>query len=139
MGQNGRYVLYYVRKNPVCVTNLGPSTHLINALKKAPYKLAEDWEGNLYCGITVDWNHEERYLDISMPNYIPKILQQLNQEKPSKPQHSPHLAPPWIYGVVAHNTVLDDKMPKLCAKILNGIQRVIRGVLYCLFPMKWVG
>ena len=48
--------------------------HLIRALKK-DYKLAENWEGNLYCGITLDWNYEEQYLDISMPRFIPKMLQ----------------------------------------------------------------
>ena len=47
--------------------------HLIRALEK-DYKLAEDWEGKIYCGTTLDWNYKEGYLNISMPNYIPTMI-----------------------------------------------------------------
>ncbi len=30
--------------------------HLINSLKE-DYKLTKDWTGNLYCGISLNWNH----------------------------------------------------------------------------------
>eukprot|EP00804_Cyclotella_cryptica_P011147 CCRYP_020833-RA/>CCRYP_020833-RA protein AED:0.43 eAED:0.43 QI:0/0/0/1/0/0/2/0/225 len=40
--------------------------HLIDTLKKN-YKLAEDWSGDLYCGITLDWDYKKRTLDISLP------------------------------------------------------------------------
>jgi hypothetical protein len=30
--------------------------HLIDTLKKW-YKLAEDWEGKIYCGINLDWHY----------------------------------------------------------------------------------
>ena len=33
--------------------------HLANSLKNA-YKLAEDWIGSLYCGITLKWNYNRR-------------------------------------------------------------------------------
>jgi hypothetical protein len=63
--------------------------HLPKALKschKIPgdrYEVEEDWEGNLFCGITLDWHYGTgdpsdrvgRYLDtISMGKYIPKLL-----------------------------------------------------------------
>ena len=57
--------------------------HLLHVLKK-DYKLVEDWKGKIYCRITLDWNYEERYLDISMPRYIPKILQRFDHKKPTK-------------------------------------------------------
>lgn len=47
--------------------------HLIDTLKMW-YQLAEDWEGNIYCGINLDWNYDKRYLDISIPFYIQKVL-----------------------------------------------------------------
>ena len=31
--------------------------HLVDALKKCTYQLEDDWEGKLYCGITLDWNY----------------------------------------------------------------------------------
>ena len=45
--------------------------HLIAALKQT-YNLKEDWNGELYCDITIKWNYKENYLDISMPNYVRK-------------------------------------------------------------------
>ena len=50
------------------------------------YKTSIDWEGSLYCEITLDWNYEERYLDISMPGYVTKVLQRFQHDKPAKPQ-----------------------------------------------------
>ena len=47
--------------------------HLLGVLKEF-YKMEEDWTGSLYCGITLDWNYEKQYVDISMPNYVPKQL-----------------------------------------------------------------
>jgi len=48
--------------------------HLINCLKTDTYKLTEDWEGDLYCGISLRWDYAKRRLDISMPGYIKKQL-----------------------------------------------------------------
>ena len=31
--------------------------HLINCLKMETYKLTEDWEGGLYCGILLQWDY----------------------------------------------------------------------------------
>ena len=40
--------------------------HLIAALKE-DYTVSEDWEGKIYCGINLEWNYREKYVDISMP------------------------------------------------------------------------
>ena len=62
--------------------------HLITALKTDhkktgdAYEVEVDWKGDLFCGITLDWNYGTgnpsdrlgRYLDISMKRYIPKLL-----------------------------------------------------------------
>ena len=45
--------------------------HVMTALKQH-YKMDEVWEGGLYCGITLKWNYEKGYIDISMPNYVQK-------------------------------------------------------------------
>lgn len=62
--------------------------HLVDTLKKY-YKLAEDWKGDLYCGITLDWDYENRTLDISLPGYIKKVLQRFSHKTPAKPQQCP--------------------------------------------------
>ena len=46
--------------------------HLIKAIKDEGYKLEVDWSGTRYCGITLDWDYDERTLVISMPGYVQK-------------------------------------------------------------------
>ena len=57
--------------------------HLVKSLKNA-YKLAKDWTGGLYCGITLKWNYnrKDRWLEISMLGYIEKKLSQYNHPTP---------------------------------------------------------
>ncbi len=38
--------------------------------------LAKDWMGNLYCGIQLDWDYAGQAVNISMPGYIKKKLQE---------------------------------------------------------------
>ena len=40
---------------------------LIKTLRKHYDSITEDWDGNLYCGIKLDWDYVNRSLDISMP------------------------------------------------------------------------
>jgi hypothetical protein len=40
-----------------------PMQHLIDALQ-ADYELTIDWEGTLYCGLTIDWHYAEGYVDV---------------------------------------------------------------------------
>jgi hypothetical protein len=34
------------------------------------YKCSQDWSGNWYIGLTLDWNYDKCYVDLSMPGYI---------------------------------------------------------------------
>ena len=43
--------------------------HLVASLK-TKYKLVEDWDGDLYCGIKLHWDYTARTLDMSMPGYV---------------------------------------------------------------------
>jgi hypothetical protein len=45
--------------------------HLIGAIKLT-YTLTKDWTGNVYCGIALDWDYNNRTVNISMPGYIKK-------------------------------------------------------------------
>ena len=58
--------------------------HLIKTVKKH-YEIATDWDGDLYCGIKLDWNYDQRYLDISMPGYVKRLLNKFKHNKPDKP------------------------------------------------------
>ena len=43
--------------------------HLLSALRE-DYVIEVDREGKLYCKITLDWDYEKSYVDISMPGYV---------------------------------------------------------------------
>jgi hypothetical protein len=49
--------------------------HLKKVLKMH-YKLACDWRGTGYIGITLDWDYKKRQVHLSMPNYVKKALKQ---------------------------------------------------------------
>jgi hypothetical protein len=67
--------------------------HLIASIKKT-YTLTKDWTGNVYCGIKLRWDYENCTVDISMPGYIKKKLQEFEHATPTKPQHCPYSPAP---------------------------------------------
>jgi hypothetical protein len=103
--------------------------HLIRCIKET-YKVTEDWTGDLYCGITLKWNYDERWLDISMPGYIKKLLLKYKHCMPTKPQHCPYAPAPKQYGAKAQAPLLVDISPKLSPEEIKEIQRVIGSILY---------
>jgi hypothetical protein len=63
--------------------------HLRDTLKK-DYVITKDWTGRNYCGLTIDWDYEQRTCTISMPGYVEKALQCFEIYAPKRAQHSPH-------------------------------------------------
>ena len=63
--------------------------HLIARLKTI-YTLTEDWTGDLYCGISLGWDYVNRTVDISMPGYIKKKIQEYGHLVPSWRQKCPY-------------------------------------------------
>jgi hypothetical protein len=56
--------------------------HLANALA-ALYKVATDWAGKLYCGLTIQWNYPKHQMHRGSPTEVPT----------SQPHHSQRCAP----------------------------------------------
>ena len=51
------------------------------------YVMKMDWEGTSFGGITLKWNHYgERWVELSLPGYIDKILAQFRHPQPKIPQ-----------------------------------------------------
>jgi hypothetical protein len=59
--------------------------HLIQCIKET-YELTQDWTGDLYSGIKLNWDYNARRLNISMPGYIKQLLQKYKHRIPPKPQ-----------------------------------------------------
>ena len=73
-------VKYYTRED---------AEHLIQALNSR-YETTVDWEGSKYLGLTLHWNYDKQFVDISMPGYITKALQKFQHTEPKHPQHAPY-------------------------------------------------
>ena len=89
--------------------------HLLCILKEF-YKVEEDWNGELYCGITIDWHYDEGYVNISMPNYVHKQLVKYKWAKPKRPQFCPFKPNPIRYGKQSDRVDDDPESPLLDKK-----------------------
>ena len=58
--------------------------HLIGKLEAKYSKMKTDWTGSLYCGITLEWNYEQRWVDHWMPDYVMKRLVKFGHEPPKR-------------------------------------------------------
>eukprot|EP00804_Cyclotella_cryptica_P015897 CCRYP_006383-RA/>CCRYP_006383-RA protein AED:0.07 eAED:-0.04 QI:0/0/0/1/0/0/2/0/1375 len=103
--------------------------HLVDTLKKY-YKLAEDWKGDLYCGITLDWDYDNRTLDISLPGYIDKVLQRFDHKTPTTPQHCPFTPNPRKYGKDAQEPLPPDTSNRLDLSGTRRVQQVVGALLF---------
>jgi hypothetical protein len=75
--------------------------HLIAALKQH-YEITVDWDGKLFCGISLDWNYTMRTVDLSMPGYVQEALAEFQHLAPTKPEHQPYRHNPPQFGVKIH-------------------------------------
>ena len=105
--------------------------HFLTALKNH-YDYHMDHEGMNYIGLTLDWNYQQGYVDISMPTYIPKLLAKLNHPRPKKPQYSPHEHYLVKYTKKGERqlTRATDTTPLLDKKETTRIQSIVGALLY---------
>eukprot|EP00957_Ditylum_brightwellii_P180915 13783471-Ditylum_brightwellii.AAC.1 len=68
-------------------TNKEDVHHLIQVLRDK-YNISEDWEGKLYCGLTLEWNYMLDMVDISMTGYIKATLHKFQHPTPAKPEYA---------------------------------------------------
>ena len=88
------------------------ANHLMSVLRKF-YDVEEDWTGELYCGITLSWNYNERYVDISMPKYVQKQLVKYKWRTPKRPQYFPYSPKPIHYGKKSDIIIEEPESPPL--------------------------
>jgi hypothetical protein len=103
--------------------------HLLNSLQTT-YKLTADWTGDLYCGITLGWNYDKRCVDISMPGYIKKKLQEYRHVVPNRLQSCPCVPEPKQFGATAQAPAPPDDTPKLNDVGIKRVQKIVGSILY---------
>ena len=105
--------------------------HLLDTLQLY-YKISTDWEGRLYCGISLKWNYAARTVDISMPGYIQKVLEKLQHPPPDIPEYTPHKAKSIQYGSKIQMAKMEDTIPRLAKEGITRIQQIIGALLFYL-------
>ena len=52
-------------------------THLQHVLHCGGFKFTSDYSGKDYCGLSLKWDYKNKYVDISMPNFVNSTLKKL--------------------------------------------------------------
>lgn len=86
--------------------------HLLTVLNKY-YDMERDWDGSLYYGISLTWNYEAGYVDISMPKYVGKNLIKYKHEPPKRPQYCPYKPAPKTVGKGSNRTADEEESPEV--------------------------
>jgi hypothetical protein len=113
----------------IMFTNKSDADHLINTLKDL-YVVSEDWTGNRYSGLTIDWDYVNHTVDISIPGYTERALQRFRHPAPMRPQHAPHAWQKPTYGATTQYATTPDTSPALNAKDTKHIQEVLGTLLF---------
>ena len=96
------------------------TNHLTNALRIL-YTITIGPTGPLHCGITLEWNYNKHYVDVSMTIYVTKVLHKFQHDTPSKPQHSPFKFFCSNYGSKIQYASVSDNLPLLSASSKNRV------------------
>lgn len=105
------------------------ANHLVSVLSSR-YTMSADWEGKLYCGITLEWDYVNRTVDLSMPDYVAKALQRFEHSFPKGNEDSPHQWQPPNYGAKQQLTDPIDTSRPLESKEVKFIQEVVGTFLW---------
>ena len=79
------------------VFNEQDKEHFLQSLRQY-YNISVDHNGTNYLELTIDWNYQQGYIDISMPGYIKKLRDRLSHLDPPRPQYAPHRWTQPAYG-----------------------------------------
>jgi hypothetical protein len=89
---------------------------------KTDCTITKDWTGNLYCGIQLDWDYVKRTVDISMPGYVKKKLQEYGHVMKFRFQTCPYQPEPTQIGTEAQAPLPPNTWPKLDGKGIKHVQ-----------------
>ena len=86
--------------------------------------------GSILPGITLGWSYDKRYVDISMPGYIKKKLQEYRHVVPDRLQSCPYAPEPKQFGATAQAPAPPDDTPKLNNPGTKRVQNIVGSIFY---------
>jgi hypothetical protein len=109
--------------------NKDNANHLISS-NSTTYKLNRGWTGNLYWVIMLTWDYVARTVDIAMPGYIKKKLQEYEDVAGNKRQTCPCSPESKKFGTEAQAPLPPDSSPRPNAKGIKLVQQIVGSILY---------
>lgn len=103
--------------------------HLIATLRLL-YTIKIDWTGCKYLGYTIKFNDTTQSVSLSMPDYIPKMLERFFPDSPLSGASSPALYTPPDYGSHAPQLATHDDTAPLDATEIRRLQEIVGCVLF---------
>ena len=110
-------------------TNPDHAHHLVDTLKKY-YTIPIDCGGKNYCGLTLDWNYNKKYVDVSMHGYIKKNPQKFQHPTPKQPQHASHDWTDTAYISRVQYAHIEPDLPNLYQVGTQRFQSITGNLLY---------
>ena len=104
-------------------------THLLGALMTI-YKISEDWDGKLYCGLKLESDYYKREVMVSMPKYVTKALHKFQHSTPKRAQYAPHQWTHPNYGATKQLATPLDTSPPIPEERKRRIQQIVETFLY---------
>jgi hypothetical protein len=102
--------------------------HLISILE-LQYELKKDWTGSKYLGYTIVFDDLAHTVSLSMPDYIPKVLERFHPGETLRGAASPAIYTPPNYGAVLQSALVDDSAP-LSPEATHRLQEIVGSFLF---------
>lgn len=95
------------------------------------YELTIDWTGSKYLGYTVEFDDIHHTVSLSMPNYVPKLLQRFFPNEIVKGAPSPAVYQPPQYGKSTQRVMPSDPADTLLSPPeVTRLQEIIGSLLF---------
>ena len=104
--------------------------HLLDAIHTVFPKTIENWDGDEFLKLKLEWDYARRTCDVSLPGYIEKALRRFQHPPPTRRQDSPYQWTPPSYGARIQPPKPADTTPALAKDDLTRLQQVIGTILY---------
>ena len=126
-----RHVTFCLKVDDFGIKYVGEehAEHLQLAISKN-YKVTINKKGEFHCGVTIKWNYEQGYVDISMPEYVKNMLHKFQHRAPAKPQQAPYHFTSTIFGQSTQLIPPIDKSDKLDENGKTRVQQVVGSSLF---------
>ena len=118
----------YVDDFAIKYTNENDLNHLLQALK-TKYTITTDLTCRLYCVISLNWNYDKNYVNLSMPGYVQSTLHKFQHHPPRRRYYATY---PWIKPTYGQKQQFLDTIqsPPLYKTETTRIQAIIGTFLY---------